>query len=215
MMSSLVMARRRGREAGSDRVYSRISSVFGSTLATLLVPNWTTNKLPLESSAMPYGRDFGVGGVSSLISPDFGSSRPMRLAFCTVNHRIPALSKMRVCGSFACGSGIGYSVTSPVFGSSLPIRAPVLPVYQMLPSLSSTRPCGPEWAVLSGYSLTLLVFGSTRPSTLAICPEYQSDPSRAASGSCGREPGVGACQIFIETLSGPLTTAAAGLPFSG
>src|SRR6266576_6106436 len=53
MVSSLVMVRRRGREAGSGRVYSRISSVFGSTLATLLVPNWTTNKLPLESSAMP------------------------------------------------------------------------------------------------------------------------------------------------------------------
>jgi len=101
----------------------------------------------------------------------------MRLAFWTVNQRMPALSKISVCGSFTCGSGIGYSVTAPVFGSSLPINAPVLPVYQMLPSLSSTRPCGPELAVLSGNSFTLPVFGSTRPSTLAICPEYQSDPS--------------------------------------
>src|SRR5882724_12808845 len=188
---------RRGREAASGSGYSRISSVRGSTLPTLLAPNATQNTVPFEFTAMPYGRDFGVGGVSSLISPVFGSSRPMRLAFCTVNQRIPVLSKRSVCGSFAFGSGIGYSVTAPVFGSSLPIRAPVLPVYQTLPSLSSTSPCGPEFAVLSGYSLTLPVFGSTRPSTLAICPEYQSDPSRAAIGSCGRDPGVGACQIFI------------------
>src|SRR2546430_9611254 len=109
----------------------------------------------------------------------------MRLEFCTVNQRMPALSKIRVCGSFASGSGILYSVTLPVFGSSLPTSAPVFPVYQMLPALSSTRPCGPEWGVLSGYSLTWLVLGSTRPSTFAICPVYQSEPSRAASGSCG------------------------------
>src|SRR6266702_7784953 len=164
---------------------------------------------------MPYGRDFGVGGVSSLISPDFGSSRPMRLAFWTVNHRMPAWSKISVCGSFACGSGIGYSVTAPVLGSSLPIRAPVLPVYQMLPSLSSTRPCGPEWAVLSGNSLTWLVFGSTRPSTFAIWPVYQSDPSRAASGSCGLDPGVAACHALIDSFTGPGTSTAAGLPVTG
>src|SRR6267143_1704504 len=215
IMSSLVMAMRRGRAAGSGKVNSRISRVFGSTRATLLVPNWTTNRLPLESNAMPYGRDFGVGGVSSLISPLLGSSRPIRLAFCTVNQTMPALSKISVCGSFAFGSGIGYSVTAPVFGSSLPSKAPVLPVYQMLPSLSSTRPCGPEWAVLSGNSFTLPVFGSTRPSTFAIWPVYQRDPSRAASGSCGREPGVAACQILIETLRGPGTTTAAALFFSG
>src|SRR6266545_7227 len=114
----------------------------------------------------------------------------MRLAFWTVNHRMPVLSKIRVCGSFASGSGIGYSATAPVFGSSLPIKAPVFPVYQMLPSMSSIRPCGPECAVLSGYSLTLPDLGSTRPSTLFICPVYQSEPSLAAIGSCGRAPGV-------------------------
>src|SRR5437879_4809900 len=102
---------------------------------------------------MPYGRDFGVGGVSSLISPVFGSSRPTRLAFCSVNHKMPVWSKISVWGSLASGSGILYSVTAPVFGSSLPTRAPVLPVYQMLPSLPSTRPCGPECGVLRGYSL--------------------------------------------------------------
>src|SRR5882672_11555814 len=139
----------------------------------------------------------------------------MKLAFCTVYHRIPAVSKISVCGSLAAGSGILYSVTSPVFGSSLPTSAPVFPVYQMLPLLPSTSPCGPEWGVLSGYSLTLPVFGSTRPRTLAIWPVYQSDPSFAASGSCGREPGVAACHAFIETLDGPETTTAAGLPFTG
>src|SRR5262249_10817409 len=214
-MSSLVIATRRGRDAGAGKVYSRIASVFGSTLAILLTPNWTTKSVPLESNAMPYGRDFGVGGVSSLISPVFGSSLPIRFAFCTVNQRMSLRSKSSVCGSFASGSGILYSVTAPVFGSSLPINAPVLPVYQMLPSLSSTKPCGPECAVLSGYSLILPVVGSTRPSTLAICPVYQSDPSRAASGSCGREPGVGACQLLNVTFTGPSTLTPEGFPFSG
>src|SRR5207248_7850372 len=120
-----------------------------------------------------YGRDFAVGGVSSLISPVFGSSRPTRLAFCAVNQRIPLWSKISVCGSFTSGSGILYSVTAPVFGSSLPINAPVLPVYQMLPSLSSTNPWGPEWDVLRGYSLNRPVLGSSRPSTLFIWPVYQ------------------------------------------
>ncbi len=128
---------------------------------------------------------------------------------------MPLRSKIRVCGSFASGSGILYSVTAPVFGSSLPINAPVFPVYQMSPFASSTRPCGPEWAVFNGYSLILPVWGSTRPSTLAIWPVYQSDPSLAASGSCGREPGVGTGQIFIATFSGPLITAPAGFAFSG
>src|SRR6266851_296194 len=139
----------------------------------------------------------------------------MRLAFWTVNHRTPALSKISVCGSFASGSGIGYSVTAPVLGSSLPISAPVLPVYQMLPSLSSTSPCGPECGVLSGYSLNWPVLGSSRPSTLAICPLYQSEPSLAANGSCGRDPGVGTFHSLIETFIGPSITTPAGLPFYG
>src|SRR5437879_2399292 len=137
----------------------------------------------------------------------------MRFAFCTVNHRTPPLSSTIVCGSPV--SGVLYSVTSPLLGFSLPISEPVLPVYQMLPPLSSTRPCGPECAVLSGYSFTLPLFGSTRPSTLAIWPVYQSEPSRAAMGSCGRDPGVGACQAFIETLTGPGTSLASGLPLTG
>src|SRR5713226_4698475 len=164
---------------------------------------------------MPYGRDFGVGGVNSLISPVLGSSRPTRLAFWTVNHKISLWSKMSVCGSLASGSGILYSVTAPVFGSSLPTRAPVLPVYQMWPSLSSTRPCGPEWGVLRGYSLKRPVFGSSRPSTLFIWPVYQSDPSAVASGSCGRDPGVGTGHTFIETLAGPAITTPTGFVFSG
>src|SRR6266849_2965045 len=88
-----------GRDAGSGSGYSRISSVAGSTLPTLLVPNATKNTVPFEFTAMPYGRDFGEGGVSSLISPVFGSSRPMRLAFWTVNQRMPLRSKISVCGS--------------------------------------------------------------------------------------------------------------------
>src|SRR2546428_8018995 len=164
---------------------------------------------------MPYGRDFGVGGVSSLISPVFGSSRPTRLAFCSVNHKIPVWSKISVCGSVASGSGIVYSVTAPVLGSSLPTNAPVFPVYQMLPSLSSTRPWGPECGVLRGYSLKRPVFGSSRPRTLFIWPVYQSDPSAVANGSCGRDPGVGTGHSLIETLAGPGITTPAGFAFSG
>src|SRR2546427_1709117 len=160
---------------------------------------------------MPYGRDFAVGGVSSLISPVFGSSRPTRLAFCAVNHRIPFWSKISVCGSFTSGSGILYSVTAPVFGSSLPINAPAFPVYQMLPFLSSSRPCGPEGGVLRGYSLKRPVFGSSRPSALVIWPVYQSDPSAVASGSCGRDPGVRTDHSLIETLAGPGITPPAGV----
>jgi hypothetical protein len=40
-MSSLVIVIRRGRERASGNKYSRISSVFGTTLPTLLVPNAT------------------------------------------------------------------------------------------------------------------------------------------------------------------------------
>src|SRR5213075_2337835 len=42
-MSSLVIVMRRGREAGSGKGNSRISSVVGSTLPTRLVPNSTKN----------------------------------------------------------------------------------------------------------------------------------------------------------------------------
>src|SRR5438309_7396710 len=52
-MSSLVIAMRRGRDAGSGNTYSRISSVLGSTLATLLVPNRTMKTVPFELTAMP------------------------------------------------------------------------------------------------------------------------------------------------------------------
>src|SRR3974377_1930742 len=137
----------------------------------------------------------------------------MRLAFCIVNHRMPLLSKINVCGS--PGSGVLYSVTAPVFGSSLPIKEPVFPVYQMLPSLSSIRPCGPECGVLSGYSLICPVFGSSRPSTLAIWPVYHSEPSLAANGSCGRDPGVGTFHVLMEILADPGMRTPVGLPFSG
>jgi len=52
-MSSLVIAMRRGREAASGNLYSRMCRVAGSTLATLLTPNCTTNNMPFEFNAMP------------------------------------------------------------------------------------------------------------------------------------------------------------------
>jgi len=122
------------------------------------------------------------------------------VAFWTVNHRVPARSKIRVCGSFASGSGILYSVTAPVFGSSLPIKAPVFPVYQMLPFASSTRPCGPEWTVFNGYSLILPVL-DRRGQHIGHLAGVQSDPSLApADRAAANRRRTG--QIFIATFSG-------------
>src|SRR5580704_8293179 len=111
----------------------------------------------------------------------------------------PFGAKSSVCGSLACGSGIGYSVTFPVFGSSLPIYALKFAVNQIFPSLSGTSPCGPDPGVFNVYSLNWFDLGSNRPSTLAIWPVYQTEPSGAKAGSCGRDPAVGTCHSLIET----------------
>src|SRR5258708_20948499 len=110
---------------------------------------------------------------------------------CTVNQRIPLWSKLSVCGSFALGSGSGYSVTMPVDGSSLPIRPALLPVNQMMPDLSSASPCGPVDADFMGYSRIVPVLGSSRPSFLAGCPVHQIELSRAARGSCAPAARIG------------------------
>src|SRR5262249_39648666 len=112
-------ASRRGREAGLGSGYSLIAKLSGSMVAILLVPNSTKTGTPLELINSPYGRELGVGEVTSLISPVFGSSRPSVLATCAVNHTIPLGSIASVCGSLAV---VLYSVTLPVLGSSLPIR---------------------------------------------------------------------------------------------
>ena len=53
MVSSLVMATRRGREAGLGSVYSLTAMVSGSRRATRLAPNSTTKGAPFESITMP------------------------------------------------------------------------------------------------------------------------------------------------------------------
>src|SRR5262249_40008891 len=121
---------------------------------------------PFELIIRPYGRDFSVGEVTSLMSPVLGSSRPTMLAPCTVNQTMPSGAMLMVCGSFADLSGNGYSVVTPLLGSSLPIKPRLLPVNQMLPSLSSASPCGPVCGDLSVYSRIAPVFGSMRPSLL-------------------------------------------------
>src|SRR5262245_15776552 len=215
IISSGPIAMRRGRAPASGSGYSVICIVLLSMLATLLVPKSTKNTTFLELSAMPDGRGFGGGEVARFIWPVAGSSRPTMLACWTVNHKMPSRSKMRVCGSFASGAGIGYSVTAPLLGSSLPISAALLPVNQMLPSLSSVRPCGPVRGVLRSYSFIAPVLGSSRPSLLASCPVHQSAPSLLASGSCGREPGVGTGHSLMTASTGPGRTTAAGRALSG
>ena len=90
-------------------------------LASLLEPNSQNHGMSCELIAMPYGFDFGVGELTSLISPVAGSSRPTMFAPRTVNHRMPRRSNIGVCGSRAFGSDSLQSVNLPVFGSSLPM----------------------------------------------------------------------------------------------
>ena len=108
-----------------------------------------------------------------------------------------------VCGSFAFGFGILYSVTLPVFASTMPMSPAALPVYQMLPSLSGCRPCGPEFGVGSANSLNCSVAGSKRPMVLARCAVYQIEPSGATAGSCGYAGLLGVIQSsnLTSTLS--------------
>src|SRR5690242_578358 len=94
MTSSLVIATRRGRLSSWGRTYSRIAMVSGSMLAILFEPNSTKNGILLELVTMPQGRDFSVGAVTSLISPVSGLSLPTIFPPCTVNQRVPFLSKI-------------------------------------------------------------------------------------------------------------------------
>src|SRR5262245_16495230 len=196
---------RRGRDAGSGRGYSVMTSVFGSALAILLELNSSKNGTPFEVSRTPYGREFAVGDSTSLIAPSgvFGSSTPMKFPACTVKKMRPSCRNAIVCGSRAFGFGILYSVTLPVFGSILPISPAALPVYQMLPSLSACSPCGPEFGVGRANSLNSCVFGSKRPTTFARWPVYQTDPSGATAGSCGYAGLLGVIHWsnFTSTLS--------------
>src|SRR5580704_6027483 len=128
---------------------------------------------------------------------------------------LPFGAKSKVCGSFACGSGIGYSVTLPVLGSSFPMYALKFAVNQMFLSWSGTKPCGPDPGVFKRYSLNCCVLGSNRPSTLAICPVYQTEPSGANAGSCGLEPAVGTCHSLIATSTLPGIKTASGAGLSG
>src|SRR5205823_3791928 len=114
---------------------------------SLLTANCTNHGVPLESTTMPYGLVRSVGGETSVISLVFGIKRPIMLLPCSVNHSVPFLSKMGVCGSRAPATGILNSVTSPVCGSSLPTSPAEFAVYQMLPSLSAVNPCGPDLGV--------------------------------------------------------------------
>ena len=119
--SSLVIAMRRGRAAG---IRQRILADLHRLRIDARRPCWrrTRRRTQCLLNSPPCRRDATLASAasSSLISPVFGSSRPIRLAFCTVNHRMPAPvedQRVRICA----GSGILYSVTVPVFGSSLPI----------------------------------------------------------------------------------------------
>ena len=60
---------------------------------------------PNMRSAVSVGNSI-FGAVTSLTEPSAGSSRPILLLCCRVNHRMPSASNFAECGSFAAGSGI-------------------------------------------------------------------------------------------------------------
>ena len=76
MMSSGLIAMRRGRLSGLGSSYSLIASVSGSILMILLVPKSQTNGTAFELITMPYGFARSVGVLTTLISPVFGLRRP-------------------------------------------------------------------------------------------------------------------------------------------
>ena len=104
------------------------------------------------------------------------------LLFCRVNQRIPFLSNTAVCGSFAAGSGILYSVTLPVAGSTLPTVPFLFPEYQGMPLSSSHTECGSAFGG-NLYSFISPVAGLSRPIRLPNCPAHQIEPSSAWIGS--------------------------------
>src|SRR6266478_7344155 len=61
----------------------------------------------------------------------------MRLAFCTVNHRMPALSKMSVCFFFQAEDGIRYLTVTGVQTCALPISAIPEPMREALDPVAS------------------------------------------------------------------------------
>jgi hypothetical protein len=110
---------------------------------------------------------------------------------------MPFLSKTAVCGSFAFGSCILYSVTLPVAGSTLPTVPFLLPVYQGMPLSSSQTECGNAFGG-SLYSFISPVAGLSRPIRLPNCPAHQMVPSAAWIGSRERWPSVGICHSVNE-----------------
>src|SRR6195256_1719422 len=148
------------------------------------------------------------------MSPVAGSRRPTMLLFCRVTQRIPFLSKTAVCGSFAAGSGILYSVTLPVAGSTLPTVPFLLPVYQGMPLSSSHTECG---NALGGnlYSFISPVMGLSRPIRLPNCPAHQIEPSAAWIGSRERWPSVGICHSVNAISAVPGMSLGARLVLGG
>src|ERR1043165_4007825 len=94
MASSLLIAMRRGRDSACGGLYSLISIVTGSSLATFGAPNSTRNGTPFELTTIPYGSDRGVGEVTILISPVFGSNGPVMFAPGTVKNKVPFGAKL-------------------------------------------------------------------------------------------------------------------------
>src|SRR6266567_8291771 len=68
--------------------------------------------LPSLSAASPCGPESGVFNGYSLISPDFGSSRPSLFANCPVYHNAPSGATAGSCGrEFGVGTSYSRMVT--------------------------------------------------------------------------------------------------------
>ncbi len=119
------------------------SIVTGLTLRKQPRALHETHTVPSSATRTSYGCDFGFGALTTLISPVFGLSRPIKFDAWKLKNKIPSLLKASVCGS-DFGSGILKTVALPVAGSTHPTVPFLLPENQGRPSLSSCTVCGFE-----------------------------------------------------------------------
>src|SRR2546421_588072 len=97
-MSSLVIATRRGRDAGSGTLYSVTLPDFGSSLPISAPVFPVYQMLPALSSTRPCGPECCVFSGYSLTLPVFGSIRPRAFAICPVYQSDPSRAASGSCG---------------------------------------------------------------------------------------------------------------------
>src|SRR3546814_13569059 len=94
MMPSSAMSRRRTLVPSPGSFTSVSAMHFGSTFSRQLLSWQATQGLPYLPILMPYGREYGTGGVTSQLLTLAGASRPIFLLSCMVTHRMPQAANL-------------------------------------------------------------------------------------------------------------------------